>query len=204
MINLEHEEMILEYPFDPKTSERVYNEIDQSQILKIISFVMPIFILVIVEAFFLFLAYLNNFSLSDIITLIITPVLFLLAVILPYFFKKSIKRHLRTLTEQKSSFQGSNCKIVINTDGVYATLPNIEHRLKWNYITKVVARKEFIYFYLINSTFSIRATSLTIPKKALTDEQQFQLYQLLVQHLGKGKVDGFSFQKELIEGEDNE
>jgi hypothetical protein len=196
--------MILEYSFDPKTSERIYNEINHSQIIKIISFVMPIFLLVLMEAFLLFLAYLNNFSLSDIISLIVTPVLFLLVSILLYFFKKSIKRQLRTLTEQKSSFQGSNCKIVIGTDGIYATLPNIEHRLKWNYITKVIARNEFIYFYLINSTFSIGTTSLTIPKKVLNDEQKFQLYQLLLQHLNKEKVNGFSFQKELIEGEENE
>ncbi|HUU76694.1 MAG TPA: YcxB family protein [candidate division Zixibacteria bacterium] len=181
----EKDEVIVGYELIYEDLESVRKEIQKSPALVFLRFVLPITAIVIIEILFILDFSIIGFSTWSIILIICFPLVNLLIVfVIPKALPKILvvsKQIDRLFLESISQYPEG--KAIINNYGIQVDLANTtSYNLKWSYLTKIVERELFFYFYYPQFSY------LHIPKRAFTQEQIEKLRQLIYNNMEKKKV----------------
>ena len=157
VLTVEMEELILDYIYDENDSKRQNREIYRSKEFLIPTISFQIIIILVYEGMNIGLGLMSGFSTWDIIWMVIYPIILLLFMSLFSLWLTKLARKLEQLPR--------NCRVKINNSGLEADFTNETHSTKWDYLRKVIERKEFISFRIQIGTI------YSIPKRVLDNTQ---------------------------------
>lgn len=168
------EELILEYIYDKNDSKRQDREIRRSKEFLIPTILAQIIIILVYESIEIMQGIVFGFSTCDILWMTIYPVALLLFM---SFFSLLLTKLMR-----KMEYLPHNCRVTVNNNGIEADFTNLTHSTKWDYLRKVIERKEFIYFRIF------AGNNYSIPKRVLDNTQLEFLRNILRNNLENKKL----------------
>ena len=171
---IEKIEIVLEYVFDQDDRKRLKKELIRSKEILLPTILFPIIAILLIEITEVLSGLATGFSTGDIIYMILFPISLLLMglVLIPIFV-----RWLEKMDELPL-----NCKVIISDNGINADLTSTTYSIKWDYLTRVIERKEFIYFKIQ------QIATLTIPKRNIDSNQLEKIRNVLSDNFESKKI----------------
>ncbi|MFW9923240.1 MAG: YcxB family protein [Candidatus Thorarchaeota archaeon] len=176
------DEISIQYDFSEEDYILHTKENDNSLVMIIFNYIMPIIFLIITETIFILDSILTGFTAFNISMIVVFFIFYTIFLIQPF------KRILRKKLQIKEFISKYN--VVINNDGLKILQENSETNIQWLYIKSVKESKNFIKFYWRGrfSILNIQYPDLFIPKRVLESNQIQTIKKIASTNLGENKV----------------
>lgn len=145
--------------------------------------VIPICILVIIEAILILIFYKSGFSLFEIYVMVLFPGIYLFIVILYIPVKLIVDRNMWKSFQQLPLER----KWIFNSEGITFSNAYSSTLQPWNYIHKVIEMNNSLFFHFTNNrilNFSLEP----LPFRVLTEEQKEKIKAILLNKIDNSKI----------------